>query len=172
MEMNNNNAINTGRKTNGEFAVSYQEMGYGGCTPIIDGKPEPSLTFGYANASDKAACMDLIEHALRATNGNVYEAQRYIQNAISVSAAEINADDVAKVDDAEIIIDYIARKAYFGTQEIANCDDIECDMPNEALKALLISRAKEYVEQEAERLNQMVVQLYAYGDDEDDEEEE
>lgn len=166
-----NNEISTGKKTNGEFTISYQAMGYGGCTPIIDGKPEPSLTFGYATQSDKKACMELIEQALRATNGNVYEAQRYIQNAISVSAAEINADDVAKVDDTEIIIDYIARKAYCGTQEIANCDDLECDMPNEALKALLMARAKDYVERETERLNQIAIQVYSYGDDEYEEED-
>ena len=47
--MPNNNEIRTGAQSNGEFTISYQQNGYGGVIPIIDGTPEPRLMFGYAS---------------------------------------------------------------------------------------------------------------------------
>lgn len=173
--MPNNNEIRTGKQTNGEFTVSYQQNGYGGCTPIIDGKPEPSLTFGYVSESDKQACMKLLEEALRATGGDIWVTQRYIMNAVRVSAAEIKADEAVTIDDTEIIISYNAKKAYLGTEEIANLDDITCELPNEAIKAMLTDRARLRLEEIArqQRENEILwAELDFYGpDDEDDEEE-
>ena len=136
------NEVNTGKKTNGEFTISYQQNGNGGCIPIIDGKPEPALMFGYVSESDKEGAMKVIEEAIRATNGNVFEALQYIMNAVSVAANEITPDEAVEIDGAEYLISYADRKAYAGTEEIANLDDLGCKLPDEAIKALLIDRIR------------------------------
>jgi len=119
-----NNEIRTGKKTNGEFTVTYQQNGYGGCIPVIDGNPEPSLMFGYVSDSDKEACMRLLEEAIRATGGNLWEVRTYIANAVRTSANDIKADEAVMVQDREFLISYTEKKAYLGTEEVANLDDI------------------------------------------------
>ena len=144
------NEINTGKVSEMQYAVQYQQNGNGGCIPIIDGKPEPSLMFGYATESDKAACLKLIGEALTATGGNIAEVQKYIMNAVVISANDIVPDEVVEVNGAEYLINYETKKAYDREIEIANLDDITCDMPNEAVKALLISRIQLELEQKNE----------------------
>ena len=134
------NEINTGAMSNSNFTIEYQRNGYGGCIPVIDGKPEPALMFGYASETDKQACMNLIEKALRATKGNIRETMMYMMNAASVSANEITPDEVVEVEGEEFLISYKDKKAYEGITEIANLDDLNCELPNEAVKALLINR--------------------------------
>ena len=139
--MADNNAISTGKKTVGNFTVEYQKNGYGGCIPVIDGVAQPSLMFGYATESDKEACMRLIEDALRAGGNNVGAIQHYIMQAVSVAANEIKPDEAVMVDGTELILSYSDRKSYFGTREIANLDDISCELPDEAIRAMLIDRS-------------------------------
>ena len=136
------NEINTGKKTIGNFSIEYQRNGNGGCIPVIDGKPEPSLMFGYATESDKQACMRLLEDALRATGNEIPKVRQYIMNAVRVAANDIKPDEAIEVDDVEILIDYANRKAYEGTTELANLDDMTCPLPDEAIKAMLINRVQ------------------------------
>lgn len=142
-----NNEIRTGAMTNGEFTIQYQQNGNGGCIPVIDGKPEPSLMFGYVTESDRDACMKLIAEAIRATNGNIYQAQTYIMNAVAVAANEIKPNEVVTIGEMEILICYEDKKAYEGISEIANLDDINCELPNEAIKAMLIDRTRLVLEE-------------------------
>lgn len=169
-----NNEIKTGKKTNGQFTVAYQQNGYGGCTPVIDGKPEPSLTFGYVSESDKEACMKLLEKAIQATGGDIWETQRYIMNAVKVSAAEIKADEAIEVNGTEILISYENHKAYLGTEEIANLEDINCALPPEATKALLTDRARIALEERErqQRENALVIAEFYPCEDEDEDEED
>lgn len=138
--------ISTGKRTIGQFTVEYQQNGYGGCIPIIDGKPEPRLTFGYVTESDKRACIKAIEEALRATNGSITDTIYYLMNAVQVAANEIKPDEAVEVESTdgliEILISYADRKAYLNTEIIADISDITTEMPNEAVKALLTSRAQ------------------------------
>ena len=146
--MPNNNEIRTGAQSNGEFTISYQQNGYGGVIPIIDGTPEPRLMFGYASENDKTACMELIEKALRATNGDVMQAQFYIMNAVTVAANEIKPDEVVEIESLEFLISYEEKAIYYGTERIADLSDLECELPNEAVKALLVERANRYIDEE------------------------
>ena len=157
-----NNEITTGKQTNGQFTISYQNNGYGGCIPVIDGNPEQSLMFGYVPESDKRACMRLIEEAIRATAGNIYEAKMYIINAVTMAANEVTPSETTDVDGTEIIIDYENRKAYETTTEIANLDDIQCELPEEAIKALLVERARNAIRERREAVD------YPWDDEEDD----
>lgn len=78
---NTNNNITTGTKTLREFAISYQNCGNGTCIPVIDGKPEPMLMFGYVSESDRDGCLKLIKKVLRATNGSIMQTMQYMYNA-------------------------------------------------------------------------------------------
>ena len=159
-----NNEIRTGAMSKGNYAIQYQKSGNGGCIPVIDGKPEPSLMFGYATETDKVACLRLIEEALRATNGDISKVQSYIMNAVSVAANEVTPDETIIVEGIEFLISYATKKAYFDNgMEITNLDDIECEMPDEAVKALLVAR----IETEIEKRRDYYDFDYDYEDEDD-----
>lgn len=135
------NEITTGRKTVGNFTIEYQQRGYGGCIPVIDGQPQPSLMFGYSSETDRVACMELLENALRAAGNNIPDVQRYILDAVQTAAKGIHPDEAIAVGGDEVLLSYANRKAYYHGEEIANLDDLTCELPQEAVKALLVERA-------------------------------
>ena len=140
--VNANNEIRTGKATSGEFTVSYQENGYGAVIPVIDGTPHPELMMGFVSESDRLAGLDLIAGALKATGGKIPEAMRYMYQAAQVAANDIKAEEAVEVDGNELIISYTDRKAYLNTEEIASLQDMTCELPREAVKAILVERAK------------------------------
>ena len=144
--MANNNIINTGKATQGQFVVSYQESGNGAAIPVINGVPEQRLMFGYVSESDRRGCLNLIEEALKATEGDIPAAMRYMYNAALTAAKEIKADEAVEVNGYEIIISYAAKKAYLHTQEVADLEDITTELPEEAVKAMLVDRVRLYLE--------------------------
>lgn len=144
---NNGNEISfdNGTRTAGQFAITYQQSGRGGCIPVVNGVPKPELMFGYISESDKQACMNLIQQALVATNGNTYQAARYIQNAVMIAANDIKPDEAVTVEGVELLVNYTTKKIYEGTTEIANLDDVTCELPQEAVKVMLMDRAKHII---------------------------
>ena len=152
--MNNINAnISTGKATEGEFAISYQRDGYGALIPIIDGVPHKELMMGYVSERDAQAGIELLGKALKATNGDIPAAMRYMYTAASVAAADIKPTETVEVPelDAEFLIDYEKKAIYYYDDEKANLDDLDTtNWPNEAIKAMLVTRAKEKWEQEEE----------------------
>ena len=163
--MPNTNAaiINTNEnlKTNGEFTIEFQQN-YGGMIPVINGKPEPILMFGYVSESDKNACIKLIREAVVATNGDVYAAADYIRNAVNVAANDIHPNEAVDVLGNEMLISYTDKRIYLGTEEVANLDDMgNADMGNEAIKQLLIARA-------TIALQELELELDDFDDDEND----
>ena len=156
--------INTNEnlKTNGEFTIDYQRNGNGGLIPIINGKPEPVLMFGYVSESDKQACIRLIREAVVATNGDVYKAADYIRNAVTIAANDIKPDEAVEVEGNEMLISYTEKRIYLGTTELANLDDmVNVPLENEAIKQLLIARA-------TVELQRLEAELDDFDDDEDD----
>lgn len=158
------NEIKTGAMSNGNFVVTYQQNGNGGCIPVIDGTPHPELMFGYVSEQDKQAGLKLLEDALRATNGNIPKAMSYMYNAVQTAANDIKADAAIDVDGTEVIISYVSREAYIGTSLVAKLDDITCELPDEAVKALLVDRVRLYLEEQAREQEQEM------NEDEDDDE--
>lgn len=136
------NEITTGAITNGQFTVTYQQNGYGGCIPVIDGTPHPELMFGYVSEADKEAGLRLLSEALRATNGDIPKAMSYMYSAVQTAANDIKADEAVDVDGTEVVISYAEKAAYIGTSLAAKLDDINCELPNEAVKAMLIDRVR------------------------------
>lgn len=141
-----NREITTNKRTESQFAVSYQRNGYGACIPTIDGVEHPELMFGYTSEADAQAALNLISEAITATNGDVRKAMQYMYAAARTSALEVKADEAVDVDGVDVVIDYAARKAYKNGEEIANLDAITCPLPNEAIKQLLVEKVKEMVD--------------------------
>lgn len=177
--MANNNIISTGKATQGQFVVSYQENGNGAAIPVINGVPEQRLMFGYVSERDRQGCLKLIEEALKATEGDISAAMRYMYNAALTTAKEIKADEAVEVNGAEVIISYEAKAAYLNTEKVADLEDIEVELPAEAVKAMLTDRVRLYLERKAEE-ERRYINSYEnpewrdyYGmDDEDDYEDE
>ena len=143
------NVINTGKATAGEFTVSYQLNGNGAAIPVINGEPHQELMFGYVSESDRKGCLKLIEDALKATEGNIPAAMRYMYAAALTAAKEIKADEAVEVNGTEIIISYEAKTAYLQTEKVADLEDITVDLPAEAVKAMLVDRVRLYLERKA-----------------------
>lgn len=143
-----NREITTSKRTESQFAVSYQQNGYGGLIPTIDGIEHPELMMGYVSEADAEAGLKLLEEALKATNGNIPQAMRYMYNACKTSAKEIKADEAVTIDGVDVVIDYAARKAYKDGEEVANLDSVPstCPLPTEAIKSLLIEKVKEMID--------------------------
>ncbi len=141
-----NREITTSKRTESQFAVSYQRNGYGACIPTIDGVEHPELMFGYTSEADAQAALNLISEALAATNGNIPQAMWYMRNAALTAARDVKADEAVDVDGVDIVIDYQARKAYKNGEEVANLDNITCPLPNEAIKQLLVEKVKEMID--------------------------
>ena len=130
------------KKTKGEFTVSYQQNGYGGVIPVIDGTPHPELLMAYVSDEDRDAGLDLLKKALEATNGDIFAAMQYMHEAAMTAAKDIRADESMMIDGKEIVIDYDQRAAYYNTEMIANMEDIGCELNSEAIRAILMARAK------------------------------
>lgn len=141
-----NREIRTSKRTESQFAVSYQRNGYGACIPTIDGVEHPELMFGYTSEADAQAALNLISEALAATNGDIPQAMWYMRNAALTAARDVKADEAVDVDGVDIVIDYQARKAYKNGEEIANLDNITCPLPNEAIKQILIEKVREMID--------------------------
>lgn len=140
---NNNLEIRTGAQNINEYVVTYQRNGYGGIIPVIDGVAHPELLMGFVSEADRDAGLDALRDALMATNGNIPQAMMYMYEACRMAAEGVKADEVATTEDGEeIVIDYENRKAYIDGEEVANLDGIGCELPREAIKALLIDKCK------------------------------
>lgn len=97
---------------------------------------------GSANEKDRENVMKTIQTALDSSDGNVYEMMRKLQTIATIEEKEIKPDEMIEVRRREIIISYEAKAAYTTDgEEIANCADLP-DMPNEAIKAVLIARTE------------------------------
>ena len=148
---------NTNKKTVGQFAIEFQESGYGGMIPVINGTKAEALMFGYVSESDKQAAIDLITQAALATDGDIYAMRSYMMNAVRLAANGIKANETVTILGIELLINYEQKTIYLDTETIATLEDITSDMSNEVIKALLIERAT----------NVLNERLAAFDDDDD-----
>lgn len=107
---------------------------------VIDGQKVGML--GSTGEKDKQNAIKAIQSALDASNGNIYEMMRKLSTIATIEEKEIAADEMVNVNGEEIIISYASKTAYtIDGEEIVNCTDLP-DMPNEAIKAVLVARAE------------------------------
>lgn len=107
---------------------------------VINGQKVGIL--GSVNANDRVKAIKAIQTALDASNGDIYEMMQKLSTIATIEEHEIAADEMVEVDGEEIIISY-ASKAVYTTdgEEIVNCRELP-DMPNEAIKAVLVARVQ------------------------------
>lgn len=97
---------------------------------------------GTTSEKDRENAMKAIQTALDASNGNIYEMMGKLNTIATIEEKEIKSDEMIKICDENIIISYDAKAAYtIDGDEIANCTDLS-DMPNEAIKAVLVARVE------------------------------
>ena len=97
---------------------------------------------GSTGEKDKQNAIKAIQTALDASNGNIYEMMAKLSTIATIEEKEIEPDEMVEVNGEEIMISYAQSKAYtMDGEEIANCTDLP-NMPNEAIKAVLIARAE------------------------------
>jgi hypothetical protein len=103
---------------------------------------------GASSERDRENAMKAIQTALDASNGNIVQMMTKLSTIATIEEKEIAADEMVEVYGEEIIISYEQRKAYtIDGEEIANCTELP-DIPNEAIKALLIARAELAMQEE------------------------
>ena len=97
---------------------------------------------GTTSEKDKQNAIKAIQTALDASDGNIYEMMAKLSTIATIEENEIKPDDMVDVCGVDVIISYAAKTAYtIDGEEIANCTDLS-DMPNEAIKAVLVAKAE------------------------------
>jgi hypothetical protein len=95
---------------------------------------------GTTSEADKQNAIKAIQTALDASDGDVYEMMQKLSIVATLEENDIQPDEMIDVCGVDVIISYDAKTAYtVDGEEIANCADLP-DMPNEAVKAVLIAR--------------------------------
>lgn len=128
------------RKNAVEIRKELQANGTGIEYIVVNGQKIGML--GSGSERDRENAMKAIQTALDASNGNVYEMMQKLQTIATIEEKEIKPDEMIEVCGVNVIISYEAKTAYTTDgEEIADCKDLP-DMPNEAIKAVLIARAE------------------------------
>lgn len=97
---------------------------------------------GSTSEKDKQNAIKAIQTALDASDGDIYEMMQKLSTIATIEENNIQPDDMVDVCGVDVIISYAAKTAYtVDGEEIANCADLP-DMPNEAIKAVLIARTE------------------------------
>lgn len=97
---------------------------------------------GTTGAKDREKALKAIQTALDASNGDIYEMMTKLTTIATIEEKDIKADEMVNIDGVDVIISYAAKTAYtIDGEEIADCTDLP-DMPNEAIKAVLIARVQ------------------------------
>ncbi len=147
-----NREVNRAAKSAAQYAVQFQEEGNTGFFPTVGGIRLP-MFIGGTDDADLAKGMAVAERAAAAANYDPYKTMMYLANACKVADAEIKPTEAVEIPelDAEFLIDYEKKAIYYYDDEKANLDDLDTtNWPNEAIKAMLVTRAKEKWEQEEE----------------------
>ena len=106
--------------------VNGQKLGILGCT----------------DEKDKQNAIKAIQTALDASDGDIIEMMQKLSTIATIEENDIQPDEMVDVCGVDVILSYAAKTAYtVDGEEIANCTDLP-DMPNEAIKAVLIARTE------------------------------
>jgi len=128
-----------------EYTIEYQKTA-GAVIPVIDGVEHPELTMGYTSEADMKAGLELLKKALKGANGCIPRAMQLMYSAALNSAKNIHPDEQVEVDGYQLMIEYATKTIYTLNREVvATLEDLTCELPEEAIKALLVERAKTWI---------------------------
>ena len=107
---------------------------------VIDGHRCGIL--GSTGKADRDAALKALQDTYTASNGNIMEMMDKLSIIATIEEKKIEPNEVIKIKKTDVMLSYMNRKAYtMSGNEIANCDDLP-NMPNEAIKAVLVARAE------------------------------
>lgn len=128
-------------------------------------------TMGYCNQKDKEAALRFVQRIVDNSDNEGYALYAEIMNACMTGAAmteegiEAKSSEEVEIDGIPIIINYEVQKAYIGIKTdlkaLADLEDLDCEMPPEAVKALLVERCKT-------KIAEMMAEEEDYDDDDDE----
>lgn len=95
---------------------------------------------GYVSEKDRQACLKAIQAAIDGSE-NMYEAMTKLMANANLTDAEVEPDEEVMVGDTPMVISYRDKAIYdLNGEEIVNCRDLTCDLPDEACKTILLQR--------------------------------
>lgn len=101
---------------------------------------------GYMSEKDKQACLKAIQTAIDGSE-NEYEAMMKLITIANLNDKEVTPDKEITINNTKVLISYEARAAYdCDGNEIANCRELTCELPCEAIDAILLPRIKDALE--------------------------
>jgi len=117
-------------------------------------------TMGYTSQKDRQAALDFVQRIVDNSDKTGMALYMEIMETAMTGAAMTETGIAAKeseeveIDGVPLIINYTEKKSYIGInaelKDIANLDDLTCELPEEAIKALLVERSKTWI---AENMN-------------------
>lgn len=143
-----NNEMNLETKKPANVVELKQMMGANGCKMdviYVDGNP--FVNVGYVSEADKQACLKAVQTAVD-NSENLYEAMMKLSQIAALGHEGIDPDEQVELetDSGEVydlMISYKDRKAYVGTTEVANLDNLNLpSVGKDVIKELLMDRAK------------------------------
>ena len=106
---------------------------------VIDGVKCGLL--GSMNDADRDAALKALQNAYVASNGNIMEMMANLHTIATIEEKNIKPDEIVEICGEDVILSYANKKAYtMDGEELAHCEDMP-NMPNEAVKAVLVARA-------------------------------
>ena len=132
-------------KTNTEKSVVElrKELNENGVTMeniYVDG--QKFCCVGYVSEADKEACLKAIQTAVDGSE-NLYDAMMKLMANANLTDENIEPDEEVMIDDVPMVISYRNKAIYdLNGEEFVNCRELECDLPNEACKTILMQKAE------------------------------
>jgi hypothetical protein len=140
-------AISINDNTNKNAVEVFNEMTATGkkCEFITDDSCGEIRNIGFVvseNEEDRKNAEKFFKYISTASNGNIYEMMHKMMTVATITEKGIEPDEMMNICGKDVMLSYANGKAYtMDGEEIANCDDLP-DMPKDAIKAVLIERAK------------------------------
>ena len=135
-------------KTNKNVVELRQELIANGTNVenvYVDG--QKFVCIGYVSERDKAACLKAIQAAVDGSD-NLYEAAQKLMINANLTDKQVTPDEEVDVNGYPCLIDYDKRIICdHNGDAIATLEDLHCELPDEAIKTLLIERAEKVLEE-------------------------
>lgn len=103
---------------------------------------------GYVSEKDKWACLKAIQTAIDTSN-NEYEAMMKLISIANFGDKNITPNKEIEINGIKVFISYEDKAAYdMEGNEIVNCKELECELPDEAVEAILMPRIEKAMDEE------------------------
>lgn len=103
---------------------------------------------GYGSEHGKEACLHAIQTAID-TSENEYEAAMKLMTIANFGDKEVSPDKEMEVCGIKVFISYKDKTAYDANgNELADCKELTCELPDEAIEAILLPRIEKVLEED------------------------